>query len=166
MRWQPEDLTCAECQFDWSTQPATVIAAVEKVPFTIEGETERARWLESDSAERWTPSEYLWHLVDVLRIGTERLWLATYDTTTRIFCWDQDGLAKLRKYSELSPVVGAVALEEARRGWAAAARSAPPSVELVDDASGPMPVANVIRHTGHEVIHHRLDIDRALRRRA
>ena len=41
---------------------------------------------------------YVWHLVDVLRIGTERLLTLTYDPGRGIACWDENALAEARRY--------------------------------------------------------------------
>jgi hypothetical protein len=36
----------------------------------------------------------VWHLVDVLRIGTEPLFALTYDPGRGITCWDENALAE------------------------------------------------------------------------
>jgi hypothetical protein len=73
---------------------------------------------------------YLWHLVDVLRIGTERLLTLTHDPGRGITCWDENALAKVRRYQQLSPVVRLIALRSAAQAWATTATAAPADVQV------------------------------------
>lgn len=66
---------------------------------------------------------YLWHLVDVLRIGTERLLTLTLDAERGIPCWDENALAENRRYAQLSPLVGWAVLERAVPEWIRVAES-------------------------------------------
>src|SRR5260370_974252 len=61
--------------------------------------------------DRWSASMYVWHLVDVLRIGTERLLTLTHDADRGITCWDENPLAEARRYQQLSPAVGLIVLQ-------------------------------------------------------
>ncbi len=63
---------------------------------------------------------YVWHLVDVMRIGTERLLTLTYDPGRGITCWDENALAEVRRYQQLSPVVGLIVLRSAAQAWSTA----------------------------------------------
>jgi hypothetical protein len=73
---------------------------------------------------------YLWHLVDVLRIGTERLLTLTHDPSRGIACWDENALAEVRHYQRLSPVVGLIVLRSAAQAWATTAAAAPADVQV------------------------------------
>src|SRR5579875_4090141 len=66
---------------------------------------------------RWSAAMYVWHLVDVVRIGTERLLTLRLDPAAGIPCWDENALAEARRYDRLSPPVGLVALDAACRSW-------------------------------------------------
>jgi hypothetical protein len=104
---------------------------------------------------------YVWHLVDVLRIGTERLLTLTHDPDRGITCWDENALARDRHYHELSPVVGLIALTSAARDWVTAALAAPASARVRHPQFGMLGAAEVITRNAHEVHHHLWDIRRA-----
>ncbi len=65
----------------------------------------------------WSPTEYLWHMVDVLRIGAERLWTLEVDPDTGLPGWDENDLARVRRYADLSASVGMIAYERAVETW-------------------------------------------------
>lgn len=106
----------------------------------------------------WSPAEYLWHMVDVIRIGTERLWIAMLDPDAGIPCWDADALADVRQYSALSPRVGLRALQEAVQSWRATAAQISPEVRVEHPEFGTLSAADIIRRNAHEVHHHLKDI--------
>ena len=58
----------------------------------------------------WSASRYVWHTVDVLRFGTERLWTISADPSFGVPAWDENVLADVRSYDQLSPFVGLIAL--------------------------------------------------------
>ena len=75
----------------------------------------RRRALRIDPAEAvepglWSASRYVWHTVDVLRFGTERLWTIAADPSFGVPTWDENVVAEVRSYDQLSPVVGLIAL--------------------------------------------------------
>ncbi len=45
----------------------------------------------------WSQSAYVWHLVDVMSIGTERLWTLVHDPDAGLRCWDEKALAEVRQ---------------------------------------------------------------------
>ena len=65
----------------------------------------------------WSASRYVWHTVDVLRFGTERLWTISADPSFGVPSWDENVVAEVRSYDALSPVVGLIALIAAARAW-------------------------------------------------
>jgi hypothetical protein len=164
MRWQPESDRCVECGFDWGCDIEVAIQQVERVDAALPQIADFERWTSRPGAGVWSPSEYVWHLVDGLRIGAERLWLVSTDPEAPIICWDENVLASARQYGRLSPAVGRVALQSGRDVWLTAARSVPHDVEVTHDALGTMTAVDVARRTAHEVEHHLLDIDRGLGR--
>jgi hypothetical protein len=107
---------------------------------------------------RWSASMYVWHLVDVLRIGTERLLTLTYDPASGITCWDENALARDRHYHQLSPAVGLLELRSAAREWVAAALAAPVAAQARHPQFGMLGAVEVIRRNAHEVHHHLWDI--------
>jgi hypothetical protein len=63
------------------------------------GSTQRRRW----HPGLWSASRYLWHTVDVLRFGTERLWTIGADPAVGVPAWDENVNAEVRSYDDLSP---------------------------------------------------------------
>jgi hypothetical protein len=161
MRWQPDSPVCAECGFDWQLAGRDAIDLVAQGPDAaaaaiagIDDPTQR-------TGEVWSASMYVWHLVDVLRIGTERLLTLTHDPGRGITCWDENALAEVRRYQWLSPVVGLIALRSAAQAWATTAAAAPADVQVRHPEFGALGALEIIRRNAHEVHHHLMDITRA-----
>jgi len=110
----------------------------------------------------WSPNEYLWHLVDVLRIGRERLFTIATDPGAGVPCWDENALAEVRNYRALSPSVGLIAYETAASDWVTTAKSLPVEASVEHAQDGTMTAADIIRRNAHEVHHHELDVRRGL----
>jgi hypothetical protein len=110
---------------------------------------------------RWSAAMYVWHLLDVLRIGTERLLTLSHDPGRGITCWDENALARDRRYHQLSPVVGLIAFRSAAREWVTTAQAAPAAADVRHPQFGMLGAVEVIRRNAHEVHHHLRDIHRA-----
>lgn len=161
MRWQPCEPVCAECGFDWNSSRQAAIDLVAAGPDAAAGALAGVVDPMRQAGARWSASMYVWHLVDVLRIGTERLLTLTHDPDRGITCWDENALARDRHYHELSPVVGLIALTSAARDWVTAALAAPASARVRHPQFGMLGAAEVITRNAHEVHHHLWDIRRA-----
>ena len=163
MRWKPQSDRCDECDFSWAIDPQEGIALVERSSKQLislfEG-AERAR--QRPASDMWSPSEYLWHLVDVLRIGRERLLTITTDPTAGIPCWDENALAEIRHYGALSPSVGLIAYRSAVTEWVALAGTVPVEASVEHAQDGTMTAGDIMRRNAHEVQHHALDIRKGL----
>jgi len=113
------------------------------------------------TGDRWSASMYVWHLVDVLRIGTERLLTLAHDPSRGVTCWDENALAEARRYQLLSPAVGLMVLRSAAQEWTATAAMAPADAEVCHPQFGVLGAVEIIRRNAHEVHHHLMDINRA-----
>jgi hypothetical protein len=157
MRWQPAEPICAECQFDWSRSRGScrdlVVAAHHDALAALDNLADPTR----RRGARWSASMYVWHLVDVLRIGSERLLTLRLDPARGIACWDENLLAEARRYALLSPVVGLAMLDVAARQWLDAAEQAP-DADIAHPRYGTLSTVDVIRRNAHEVQHHLQDI--------
>jgi len=160
MRWQPDSPVCAECGFDWDIARDSAIDLVAQAPDAAAAASVFIQEPTQRAGERWSASMYLWHLVDVLRIGTERLLTLIYDPGRGITCWDENALAEVRRYQQLSPAVGLVVLRSATRDWAKAASRAPSEAVICHPQFGTLGALEIIRRNGHEVHHHLMDINR------
>ena len=79
MRWQPDSPACAECGFGWQLARQDAIDLVAQVPDAAAAAIAHVRDPAQRTGEAWSASMYVWHLVDVLRIGTERLLTLAHD---------------------------------------------------------------------------------------
>lgn len=164
MRWKPGTDRCAECEFNWHLATADAVSLVTTSPTRIatvfKGSEEATR---RPSPEVWSPSAYLWHLIDVLRIGSDRLLTASIDPAAGIPCWDENALAEVRQYDRLSPQVAVVAYEAAALAWVAVANRVPVDASVEHPVFGTLTAEDIIRRNAHEVQHHELDIRRGLK---
>jgi hypothetical protein len=117
MRWQPDSPVCAKCGFDWQMTRQDAIDLVAQVPGAAAAAITGINDPAQRAGERWSASMYVWHLVDVLRIGAERLLTLIHDPERGITCWDENALAEARRYQQLSPAVGLIVLRSAAEAW-------------------------------------------------
>lgn len=110
----------------------------------------------------WSASRYVWHTVDVLRFGTERLWTISADPSFGVPMWDENEVADVRSYDDLSPVVGLIALITAADAWRTASLEAPHDVTTPHPEFGTIGAFEVVQRNAHEVCHHLWDVRRAL----
>lgn len=145
---------CEECGFD----PATLtfedcVAIVEDGP---------DRWAAAmpaaASTQAWSPLQYLWHVVDVLRVGAERLWSITLDPAAVLGTLDADALAAARHYEDQSVIVGIQCLRAAANVWAGAALSCPPDARSPHTVVGTVGRDDEAVRNAHEVVHHLMDV--------
>jgi hypothetical protein len=160
VRWRPEQDECPECGFSWSISTEAAIHLVEHAPDRFASLLANNNGAPPESVGRWSATSYLWHTVDVIRFGTERLWTITLDATSGVPGWDQDALADVRRYDELSVAVGLRALRVAIRDWVKAARDAPDTSRVEHPILGSLTTGDSIRRNAHEIQHHELDIRR------
>lgn len=161
MRWQPDSPVCAECGFDWEITRQNAINLVTQLPDATVAAITRIHDPTQRTGDRWSASMYLWHLVDVLRIGTERLLTLTHDPGRGIACWDENALAEARRYQQLSPAVGLIVLQTAAQAWVMTAAGAPDDVQVRHPQFGSLGAPDIIRRVAHEAHHHLMDINRA-----
>lgn len=161
-----EQKRCPECGFSWTTGVEDAIAMVAESPHLFAQAFSVVDPVTPVRADAWSPNEYLWHMVDVLRIGTERLWALHLDPGTGVPSWDENDLARVRRYGELSPTVGVMAYGRAAQEWVNAAGDAPPQARTAHSESGTISAEEVIRRNAHEAQHHLLDIEQAAPRRS
>jgi len=152
---------CPECGFSWTTGIDDAIAMVAESPLLFFQALSVVDPTTPVRADAWSPNEYLWHMVDVLRIGTERLWALRVDPEGGIPSWDENELAKVRRYDELSSKVAMMAYGRAAEDWVAAAEAAPPEARTTHSDLGTISTGEVIRRNAHEAQHHLLDIEQA-----
>lgn len=105
------DQPCPEWGFDWGKERYEVVADQYISNIAVFGGVlsgiDPAEAVESGL---WSASRYVWHAVDVLRFGTERLWTIGAEPSFGFPARDENEVAEVRSYDKLSPVVGLIAL--------------------------------------------------------
>ncbi len=135
--WKRRTGWCAECRFDWAEPDYETLVGQCVHAVAVFGEVlSRVDPSEAVEPGLWSPSRYVWHTVDVLRFGTERLWTISADPAFGVPGWDENVIAEVRSYDALSPVVGLIALIAGARAWREAALEAPPDVTTVHSEAG------------------------------
>jgi len=157
---------CPECGFRWDTGVDDAVAMVADSPSLFAQALVLVDPAVSFQSGVWSPVEYLWHMVDVVRIGTERLWTLTVDPEAGVPAWDENDLARVRSYGDLSAKAGVLAYGRAVEDWVKAAADAPPEARTGHPELGAIGAADVIRGNAHEAQHHLLDIEQAARHRS
>ena len=158
-------IDCPEC--GTALEPSATDAAelITEGPATYKAlfaRTPAASWTIASSGSTWAPNAYLWHVVDVLRFGAERLWMLTLDPTAAVIAWDADEIAKARGYAGLSVAVGLHALDHATAMWLDAFDATPSDAVARHPEIGAMTALVMAQRNAHEVVHHTYDITRGL----
>jgi hypothetical protein len=161
--WAPRGGTCAECQFDWGETDYDNLTGQCVHAVAVFGEVlSRIDPALAVEPGLWSASRYVWHTVDVLRFGTERLWTISADPSFGVPSWDENVLAEVRSYDDLSPVVGLIALISAALTWREAAMEAPHDVVTPHPEAGEIRAFDIVQRNAHEVCHHLWDVQRGI----
>lgn len=160
MRWQPDSAVCAECGFDWAVTRPAATAEVIQAPDAAEESLRHIKDPTLRIGELWSASMYVFHLVDLLHISSERLLTLIHDPGRGITGFDENALAEARRYHQLSTAAGLISLRIAARDWAETESNAPAEATVNHVELGEMGALEIIRRTAHEVHHHVMDIDR------
>jgi hypothetical protein len=140
---------CAECGFDWQMTRQNAIKLVAQVPGAGAAAITGTNDPTQRTGERWSASMDVWHLVDVLRIGAERLLTLAHDPDRGITCWDENALAEARRYQRLSPAVGVIMLRSAAEAWTTAAAGAPADIQVRHPQFGSLGALEIIRRNAN-----------------
>ena len=163
LAWTAHSGTCTECQFDWDEGDFE-----DLVGQCVRGVADFGRVLAgldpSVAVEPglWSAGRYVWHTVDVLRFGAERFWTLAVDPSFGVPNWDENVLAEVRAYDQLSPIVGLLALIAAAEIWRTAALEAPRDVRTSHPEAGSISAFDIVQRNAHEVCHHLWDVRRGL----
>ena len=154
---------CGECHFDWGETDYDNLIGRCVHAVAVFGEVlSRVDPSEAVQPGLWSASRYVWHTVDVLRFGTERLWTISADPSFGVPPWDENVIAEVRSYDALSPVVGLIALIAAARDWREATIEAPHDAATPHPEAGEIFAFDVVQRNAHEVCHHLSDIQHGI----
>jgi hypothetical protein len=159
--WGRRDGQCAECGFDWGeTGYETLVGQCVRNVGVFGAVLSRIDPSEPVAPGLWSASRYVWHTVDVLRFGTERLWTISADPSFGVPAWDENAVAEVRVYDDLSPIVGLIALIDAAQTWREAALEAPHDVATAHPEAGEIGAFDVVQRNAQEMCHHLWDVQR------
>jgi hypothetical protein len=161
--WGRRSGHCVECAFDWSEDDYdTLVGECVRNVAVFGAVLSRIDPARAVAPGLWSASRYVWHTVDVLRFGTERLWTISADPAFGVPAWDENDIAEVRSYDELSPIVGLIALIDVAQAWRQAALEAPHSVATAHPEAGEICAFDVVQRNSHEVCHHLWDVQRGM----
>ncbi len=159
--WGTRQGRCAECRFDWEEADYDILIGQCVHGVGVFGEVlSRVDPAQPVQPGLWSASRYVWHTVDVLRFGTERLWTISADPSFGVPTWDENVVAQVRSYDALSPMVGLIALIAAAHDWRDAAMEAPQDAVTSHPEAGQIGAFDVVQRNAHEVCHHLWDVQR------
>jgi hypothetical protein len=161
--WDRPEGNCPECGFDWAVSNYEVLVGQCVRNVAVFGAVlSRIDPAAAVEPGLWSGSRYVWHTVDVLRFGTERLWTVSVDPSFGVPEFDENVIAEVRAYDSLSPIVGLVALIAAADAWRTAALEAPHDASTSHPEAGNICAFDIVQRNAHEVCHHLWDVQRAL----
>ena len=164
LAWEVHQGLCPECAFDWDQSEFEDLVGQCVWGVAVFGECISRLGDPSVAVEPglWSASRYVWHTVDVLRFGTERLWTLSVDPSFGVPSWDENLMAERRSYDQLSPFVGLLAMISAVETWRTAALEAPRDVATPHPEAGTIDAFDLVQRNAHEVWHHLWDVQRGL----
>lgn len=156
---------CPTCGYDVAPTAhdhAAVVADAHRRYRDLFAGVAHARAADPPSDSSWSPVAHLWHVVDVVRLGADRLWALVLDPDVAIAPWDADELAAARRYGALGLHGGLHALDHAARAWTDAHRACPSTARAHHPEIGTMTRDVFAGYNAHEVVHHAHDVEARL----
>jgi hypothetical protein len=170
-RRPPVDGLCDECGFNYDTGDlqGTVTTLVRQSAECSMALTKAAAGPDADvvrirpEPEVWSAIEYACHVRDVLEVQRFRIAQCLAEDRPVYAPMDRTGRVKQAKYEDQDPMEVAAALMRFAREFGAAARVlTPPQLGKLGlynyPVRAPRSLGWIIRHTAHEIQHHRQDI--------
>ncbi|ADB33841.1 hypothetical protein Kfla_4824 [Kribbella flavida DSM 17836] len=170
-RQPPVDGLCEECGFNYGTGDlqGTVTLLVRQAAETAMALTKAAAGPDPDvvrlrpEPDVWSAIEYACHVRDVLEVQRLRIAQCLAEDRPMYAPMDRTGRVKEAKYEDQNPVEVAAALMRFAREFGAAARVLTPAelgrLGLYNyPVRAPRTLSWIVRHTAHEIQHHRHDL--------
>jgi hypothetical protein len=154
---------CRECGFDWSISFDEAVAIVRFAPDAFDGSLAGATGLERIQDLTWSATGYVCHVTDNLRIWEERLMRAVLGGSMQVMGYDDNLLAKARRYDAIPLQEALLSLRQSVDDWLrAVAASDRHGTVLVHPDRGPLGLNDVVHSNSHDAFHHQWDIERIL----
>jgi Mycothiol maleylpyruvate isomerase N-terminal domain len=154
---------CAGCGFRWSIGVPGAVTLVAGVPGTYGRVLIGARGDERHPDLAWTVSAYVSHVGDNLRIWSERLAGIAAGAPPEVGGYDENALARARRYETIPLAAALWSLSRAAAGWQqAVGRTRRTGIVLIHPERGGQSLADVVLTNAHDAFHHQQDIERSL----
>jgi hypothetical protein len=157
---------CRECGHGFELpleECRTVVAsAADLFAGLLEGRSEPKR---KPAPKTWSPSGYVWHTSDWLRIQALRVYAVEHDPAWAPECWvllDPDEIDGMFHYDLLPTASGVLALRKSVELFLAATESLDPERRFEHPSGEKFRILDIVRMVTHEIPHHGLDIRRGL----
>jgi hypothetical protein len=155
---------CRECGFTWGTDLADMISSMRDLPDAVDQLVARASGAERIPELEWSISGYVAHMTDNTRIWSERLIAVARGADAHVVAYDDNLLAKARRYNHVALEGATWSLRIAVEGWLAAVEEADrAAVVMLHEQRGAMELCDVVASNAHDSCHHRWDLQRILR---
>lgn len=176
-RQPPVEGRCNQCEFDYDADELAAVvtklvrqaaeAGMNLMKAAASGNPEVIRL--RPEPEVWSAIEYACHVRDVLEVQRVRIAQALVEERPVFAPMDRTGKVKQEKYEQQDPVQVAAAIVRFAREFGSAAKALTPAQQQLRGLYNypvrmPRTLDWVIRHTAHEIQHHRHDIGEVLKR--
>lgn len=108
----------------------------------------------------WSAGQYVCHVADNLRIFGERLAAIALGAKGPLASYDQEELARVRHYEEITLPAALWSLDRSASDWVAGAEMADPNAVVEHRSRGPQSVLDLMRASAHDAYHHGWDLQR------
>jgi hypothetical protein len=158
---------CRQCGFRWTMTQANAVELVIALPPRIATLLDGLDGSQRHPDLEWPVVAYVSHVADNLRIWAERLAGAGLGTPGVVALYDQDLLARARRYERIALTAALWSLDRAVSDWSEAVVLADRAgITLVHPERGVLAVIDVVRSNAHDALHHRWDIERSIEKAA
>lgn len=154
---------CRECGYRWSLSEDQAIGLVAATPARYAEVLNGRNGSEQHPDLEWSAGGYVCHVADNLRIWAERLAGASLGASGTIVPYDDELLARARRYQDAALAAALWSLRRAVGDWQEALRLASQKgVVLHHPERGEQTVLDVLCNNAHESHHHAFDIERSI----
>jgi hypothetical protein len=155
---------CRACGFSWVLSLDDALAQMAEVPTALAGLLSGATGRERHPDLAWSATAYVCHVGDNLRIWSERLMGIALGAPPEVAGYDENELARARRYEGIALEAALWSLRVAVDQWmAAVTRVRPDDPVLLHPVRGRQTLLEVAQSNVHDARHHQWDVATILR---
>jgi hypothetical protein len=154
---------CHQCGFQWTMTQDAAVELVVAIPPRFATLLDGVDGSQRHPDLEWPVVAYVCHVADNLRIWAERLAGIGLGASAHVATYDQDLLARARRYELIAPAAALWSLDRAVSDWSEAVLLADRAgITLFHPERGAQAVIDVVRSNAHDALHHGWDIERSI----